>query len=102
MQSSVGDEVIVLPTEPELLEFCAMDEVEEWAAVGSLQGLSALRPVSKSWFKVPYTFAFFAANEPPTAAATMARTATKASATLKIRVVGRSLQVRQPCGYDGS
>ena len=94
----MGEYVVVLPIAHEPLEVGAMDEVEGWTAVGLLPGLSALRPFQESWTKVLYTFAFFAANEPPTAAATIARAVTKASATLRIRVVGRSLHVRQTCG----
>ena len=38
----------MLPLGHELLEFCAMDAVEDWAAVGSLLGWSALRPFQSS------------------------------------------------------
>ena len=63
--------------------------------------LVSFAPDLKMLNEVLYTFAFFAANEPPTAAATIARTVTKASATLRIRVVGRNLHLRQTCGCDG-
>ena len=86
MQSSVGEEADVLAIEHELLKLCKMISLLVFVIIN--QG-------------VLYICAFFAASEPPTAAATMARDVTKASATLKIKVVERGTHKRLAFGNDG-
>lgn len=68
---------------------------------GTVGSVSFPTLVLKSSVKVLYTCAFLVANEPPTAAATTARSVTEASATLRITVVGRSRDTGQIGGDDG-
>lgn len=68
---------------------------------GTVGSVSFPASFLKSSVKVLYTCAFLAANEPPTAAATTARSVTKARAMLRITVVGRSLDTGQTGGDDG-
>lgn len=61
------------------------------------QSFTLFRSAMRSTYLVP---SLFAASEPATPAATLARTTAMASATLKMNVTGRKPQKRLPLGFD--